>query len=194
MDRRLAIETGHPFLIQDVNADTPLPREISDDWLTNRRDDQRTSYELEADIQAEVAQAPLTTIPYLLAMISYSRVVGKVWEDMYGVGSTDSLPNPLLFDYLEQHICRAQKEVRSEFVQDHDQHPNLQASSIPWWRLKQRMLMHIVRLHLFNQCSRLMSIPNNLSDGTPFTYLLANQCCDKWFLLQVTAQTTSKTK
>lgn len=148
MDRRLAIETGHPFLIQDMNVDTPLPREIGDDWLTSFRNDTRISYELETDIQAEIAQAPLTTIPYLLAMISYSRVVGKVWESMYTVSSTDS-PRNLLCDYLEQNVCRAQKEIGFEFVQGFDQHSNLQASSIPWWRLKQRMLMHIVRPHPF---------------------------------------------
>ena len=34
LDRRLAIETGRPFLIQDVNFDVGLPHNVSDEWLT----------------------------------------------------------------------------------------------------------------------------------------------------------------
>lgn len=145
MDRRLAIDTGHPFLIQDVNVDTPLPRELSDDWLMRYRDDQRTSGEIEPDIQAEVAGAPLTAVSYLNAMISYSRLVGRAWEGMYSMGRTGTAPSPLLRESLEQHIARAQKEIHSEFLQDYNQPLNWQLSNAPWWRTKQRMLMHIVR-------------------------------------------------
>lgn len=145
MDRRLAIDTGHPFLIQDVNIDTPLPRELSDDWLTGCRDDPRTSREIESDLQAEVARAPLTAVSYLNAMISYSRLVGRVWEGMYSVGRTETVPSPLLRESLEQHIFRAQKEINPEFLQDYNQPLNWKLSKAPWWRTKQRMLMHIVR-------------------------------------------------
>lgn len=146
MDRRLAIETGHPFLIQDVNVDIPLPRELSDDWLTSHQDDPRISSEIDAEIEAEVARTPFTTIPYLVAMINYSRVVGKAWEGMYGVSSTESTPSPLLCEYLEQHVSRAQKEIKREFVQDDNRSLGQYSNSAPWWRIKQRMLMHIVWL------------------------------------------------
>lgn len=145
MDRRLAIDTGHPFLIQDVNVDTPLPRELSDDWLTRHRDDPSTNCEVEPDIQAEVARAPLTAVSYLNAMISYSRLIGRVWEGMYGVGRTETAPSFLLRESLEQHIARAQKEIQSEFLQDYNKPLNWKLNSAPWWRTKQRMLMHIVR-------------------------------------------------
>lgn len=158
MDRRLAIDTGHPFVIQDVNVDTPLPRELSDDWLTRYRDDPRPSHEIEPDIQAEIARVPLTAVSYLNAMISYSRLVGRVWEGMYSVGRTETAPSPLLCESLEQHITRAQKEIRIEFLQDHSQPLNWPLSSAPWWRTKQRMLMHIVRAS--------PSAPNNFTDKT----------------------------
>ncbi|ODM17062.1 hypothetical protein SI65_07461 [Aspergillus cristatus] len=143
MDRRLAIDTGHPFLIQDVNVDTPLPRELSDDWLTRYRDDPSTNHEVEPDIQAEVARAALTAVSYLNAMISYSRSVGRVWEGMYGVGRTETAPSPLLRESSEQHIARAQKEIQPEFLQDYNKPLNWKLSNAPWWRTKQRMLMHI---------------------------------------------------
>ena len=145
MDRRLAIDTGHPFLIQDVNVDTPLPRELSDGWLTTYRDDLKTSHEIKSEIQVEIARAPLTAVPYLNAMISYSRLVGRVWEGMYGVGRTEIVPSPLLRESLEQHIARAQKEIQPEFLQDYSQRLNWKLNNAPWWRTKQRMLMHIVR-------------------------------------------------
>lgn len=145
MDRRLAIDTGHPFLIQDVNVDTPLPRELSDDWLTRYRDEPKTNREIEPEVQEEVARVPLTAVSYLNAMISYSRLVGRVWEGMYSVGRTETAPSPLLRESLEQHIVRAQKEIQPEFLQNYNQPLNWQLSKVPWWRTKQRMLMHIVR-------------------------------------------------
>ena len=176
MDRRLAIETGHPFLIQDVNVDIPLPRELSDDWLTSYQDDPRISREIETEIQAEVTRTPFTTITYLAAMISYSRVVGKAWEGMYGVSRTESTPSPLLCEYLEQHVSRAQKEIQPEFAQDDNRSLHQYSNSAPWWRIKQRILMHIV---WFASNTELRCSLTRTSAGILFVFSFANLCCSK---------------
>lgn len=65
---------------------------------------------------------------------------------MYGVGRTETAPSPLLRESLEQHLARVQKEIQPEFLQDYTQPLNWEFSSTPWWRTKQQMLLHIVRV------------------------------------------------
>lgn len=175
MDRRLAMETGHPFLIQDVNVDVPLPRHISDDWLTRFRDDPRKSHEIEDDILIEATRPCLTTIPFMEAIIKYSRVVGKVLESMYGVGKTESEPNPLLCEYLEQQVFQTQREVQTEFAR-HPENMDQQTSSAPWWRVKQRMLMHIVRVFIRPLFYTMLTIN---SGGTHFVFSFESLCYNR---------------
>ncbi|KAB8239224.1 transcription factor domain-containing protein [Aspergillus alliaceus] len=144
LDRRLAIETGHPFLIQDVNVDTPYPRNLDDDWLTRHKEDSRTTAELKTDIDAGLSRNPTTPIPYLYATIHYSRVVGKIWEAIYGANMTDVIPSSNVLEYLDQLISRVQKEIRVEFSDNHpSEPPNLEWSNPLRWKTKQQMLMRI---------------------------------------------------
>src|SRR6266511_5034433 len=89
LDRRLALETGRPFLIQDVNVDTALPLKLGEAWLNTHRESTKTSKELKVEIQMEISREPVTPMPYLTAMIRYSKVVGKVWEALYGASVTE---------------------------------------------------------------------------------------------------------
>ncbi|KAE8134449.1 fungal-specific transcription factor domain-containing protein [Aspergillus pseudotamarii] len=149
LDRRLAIETGHPFLIQDVNVDAPHPQNLDDEWLNRHKEDSKTSNELENDIKAALSKDPTTPIPYLSATIRYSRVVGKIWEAIYGANMTDVIPSSSLLEYLDQLISRAQVEVRPEFSDSHQSEPpNLERSNPLRWLTKQQMLMRIRWLSL----------------------------------------------
>ncbi|KAL5355837.1 fungal-specific transcription factor domain-containing protein [Aspergillus floccosus] len=149
MDRRLSIETGHPFIIQDVNVDTPQPRDLGDDWLTSYKKDPRTSAELDSEIRSELSKERITPIPYLTATIRYSRVLGKIWETIYGASMTDISPSPVLLQYLEQLAHGAQKEISSDFsANQRAGSANTLPNDCPWWRTKQQMLMRIVPLAL----------------------------------------------
>lgn len=145
MDRRLALETGHPFLIQDMNVDIPEPRNLCDGWLTHHREDTRTTTEIQAEIDTELSRGSITPIPYLSATIRYSHVVGKIWETLYGANVIDTFPSPALLQYLEQMIHGAQKEIQPEFSSHDPLEPHItRSNSCPWWREKQQMLMRIV--------------------------------------------------
>ncbi|PYI03430.1 hypothetical protein BO78DRAFT_374896 [Aspergillus sclerotiicarbonarius CBS 121057] len=138
LDRRLAIETGHPFLIQDVNADTPLPQEVSDAWLSKIRD--CPSHEPNVAPPADAGVDSLTPIPYFRAMITYSKVLGKVWEGMYGATNLEPVPNYPLREHLESLLFRAQKDIRQEFA--HPQYgKRVVHNQAPWWLVKQQALM-----------------------------------------------------
>ncbi|QMW31765.1 fungal-specific transcription factor domain-containing protein [Aspergillus flavus] len=149
LDRRLAIETGHPFLIQDVNVDAPHPQNLDDEWLTRYKEDSKTSNELESDIKTALSKDPITPIPYLSATTRYSRVLGKIWEAIYGANMTDVIPSSSLLEYLDQLISRAQVEVRPEFSDSYQSEPpNLEQTNPLRWLAKQQMLMRIRWLSL----------------------------------------------
>ncbi|KAJ5724296.1 hypothetical protein N7488_002331 [Penicillium malachiteum] len=139
MDRRLAIETGRPFLIQDVNVDVGLPRNVSDDWLTRA---QVISNEASLG-DLEFPKPEMTSVPYLVAMTSYSRVVGKVWEALYGAATSESTPSPLLNEYLEHLITQSQRGIQKEFVYDPHHPSETGAADLCWWQVKQRSIMRI---------------------------------------------------
>jgi hypothetical protein len=141
MDRRLAIETGRPFLIQDLNVDVGLPRIISDEWLTEH---QGTSHSLQSQ-DKDTGRLP-TTVPYLIAMTSYSKVVGKVWEALYGASTSDSRPSPLLKEYLELLITQSQGNLQPEFSYDPQRPGSYKARGLAWWQIKQQLMMRIVSL------------------------------------------------
>ncbi|KAE8372012.1 fungal-specific transcription factor domain-containing protein [Aspergillus bertholletiae] len=149
LDRRLSIETGHPFLIQDVNVDAPHPQNLDDEWLNLHKDDPKTGGELEQEIKAALSKGSITPIPYLAATIRYSRGVGKIWEAIYGVNTTDVIPSSSLQEYLDQLISRAQVDVQPEFSDSHQSEPpNLERSNPLRWLTKQQMLMRIRWLSL----------------------------------------------
>ena len=140
MDRRLAIETGRPFLIQDLNVDVGLPHSMSDEWLSKHRCD---SNMLQLDDTA--AERSPTTVPYLIAMISYSKVIGKVWEALYGASTSASTPSPLLKEYFELLITQSQSHLQPEFSYDPQRSGKYKACGLAWWQIKQQLMMRIVR-------------------------------------------------
>jgi hypothetical protein len=139
MDRRLAIETGRPFLIQDVNIDIGLPRTVGDEWLSRYRG---TSHLIRAEDTAN--ERSHTTVPYLIAMASYSRVIGKVWEALYGASTAHSSPSSFLNEYLELLITQSQKDLQPEFSYDARRPGSYRASGLAWWQIKQQLIMRIV--------------------------------------------------
>lgn len=141
MDRRLAIETGRPFLIQDLNFDTPLPQGLDDDYCHYHQGD--LNYSPGAALQAETPTSAATPIAYLTAMISYSRVLGKVWEDIYSAKGIESPPSHHLCEHLEHLISHAQKDIPQEFIYYPWQQKVRPKPSV-WWLARQQTLMRVV--------------------------------------------------
>ncbi|CAG8248314.1 unnamed protein product [Penicillium olsonii] len=137
MDRRQAIETGRPFLIQDLNVDVGLPQVMSDGELTRHR----VGNSLQPD-DTDATKSP-TTIPYLIAMVSYSKVVGKVWEALYGASTSNSTPSPLLKEYLELLITQSQSDLQPEFTYDPQSPGDYKSNGLAWWQIKQQLMIRI---------------------------------------------------
>lgn len=104
VDRRIAIESGRPCLIQDGNVDTALPLDLDDDWLGRFAKSTKPHTSLQHEIAAGTSAGTATPIPYLTAMIRFSRVVGKAWDLLYGVmGSTQ--PSSAMVGYTDTILC-----------------------------------------------------------------------------------------
>ncbi|KPM37966.1 hypothetical protein AK830_g8612 [Neonectria ditissima] len=84
LDRRIAIESGMPYLIQDSNIDTALPIDLSEDWMTQFATRKERIADLQQEIAAELARdRPPSAIPYTIAMVRYARVAGQAWQVLY---------------------------------------------------------------------------------------------------------------
>ncbi|KAK3115293.1 hypothetical protein LTR53_005516 [Teratosphaeriaceae sp. CCFEE 6253] len=123
LDRRLCLETGRPFLILDLNADTNIPSELSDSWLSAHRLAKDTTLDLGATIREELHRCSESSVSYLQAMIEYSRITGKVWEAVYAVPVAEQPLTGLQREYIELLLNRWQGALPAALVyQDTPEH------------------------------------------------------------------------
>ncbi|KAH7389975.1 fungal-specific transcription factor domain-containing protein, partial [Pyrenochaeta sp. MPI-SDFR-AT-0127] len=136
MDRRYALETGRPFLTQDFNIDTAMPRNCSDEWLATHHKNPQTSLELAGSLDAHLLEDHSTPVPYLCTMAQYCRILGKVWEIMYGADNIDALPGRFQIEYLETLLSKYEAEIPFKY-QESSEHRD---SDAEWRHVKQRAL------------------------------------------------------
>lgn len=141
----MAIESGRPFFIQEHNTDTALPLDLSDEWLGRFAGRTDTTKALEGEIEIELSEKHTTTIPYLVAMIRYSRVVGKAWELIYGVKATSNQPVSHMIDYADTVLSNLLETLPEELTYDPDL-PKAQFDTRKRWQIKQTMLLSTVSL------------------------------------------------
>lgn len=146
MDRRYALETGRPFLTQDFNIDSAMPRNCSDEWLATVQKNPETSLELAASLEVHLSENHITPVPYLCTMAQYCRILGKVWEIMYGAANIDTLPGRFQIEYLETLLSKFEAEVPLDYHSDYLESRDHQDHGIAWRHIKQRALTRMVRL------------------------------------------------
>ncbi|CRK15719.1 hypothetical protein BN1723_010769 [Verticillium longisporum] len=149
LDRRLAIESGRPYLIQDSNVDTALPLDLSDAWLTRFQSRPEKISQLQREVALELASEPITAIPYIAAMVRYSRVVGKAWELLYGVKSANSTSSPMV-EYADTVLTDLLDTLPPCLTYDPNIPNEVQFASRLRWQVKQTVLLytctHFLRL------------------------------------------------
>lgn len=104
MDRRLAIESGRPFVIQDSNVDTALPLDLDDDLLSRFAKRTDPVANLQQEMAAGTAAGSATSVPYLTARVRFSRVVGKAWDLLYGVKAS-TMSSSAMIHYVDMALC-----------------------------------------------------------------------------------------
>lgn len=70
LERRICLNTGRPFTMQEANIDIRLPLELSDDWLYRHHLTGSSMSEVKDDALSELQTLGKGLITYLNAMIS----------------------------------------------------------------------------------------------------------------------------
>lgn len=144
LDRRLALDLGCPFMIQDINIDTKLPFQLSDAWLEDHRDSSLTVKTVELPVD-EVSGVD-TPIPYLIAMIGYSKIVAKVWDALYRADAIDRASSPQLFESLEALLSMWRNSL-PQMLSCSATEPHLIPPGLTHnWQVKHRFLIHMVSI------------------------------------------------
>lgn len=148
MDRRVALESGRPYLIQESISNAELPLELSDNWLSQFKDRQENTAALKDEIAAELAAGNVTTIPFLTAMARYSRIVSKAWDLIYldGNKAASSTSSSHMIEYADTILCNLLENLPDDLSYDPGKSTESQFSNRPRWKIKQTVLLFTVRL------------------------------------------------
>ncbi|KAI8930866.1 hypothetical protein NX059_011883 [Plenodomus lindquistii] len=166
LDRRIAIESGKPCLIQDSNVDTALPINLSDEWMTRFATRKETIPDLKHEVAAEAAKDTLPSpFLYLAAMVRYSRVAGKAWQVLYGIQTSGSSSSAMV-EYVDTVLCRLLDTAPRDLKYDPEIPCEVQFSMRPQWLVKQALILFtsctylrlLVRRPLLNRSSTLRRV------------------------------------
>lgn len=142
IDRRLALESGRPFLIQDANIVAALPLAVSDEWMSRFAFKQLTAAQLQHEIAMEAARETVTILPYVETMVRFYGIVGKAWPLLYGASSTNT--ENITVDSLDSAISELMNSVPRSLAYRPDVPYREQFEGSPQWQVKQAMLVYTV--------------------------------------------------
>ena len=144
LDRRISFDTGRPILIQDVNTNTDWPTNVSDERLQDQKLSLATQDESTVERDSETAQAVLSEIPYFNAFITYSRLVGEVWNFVHCEEPIPYSGRNIVDVYLEPLMEESRKTMPQSLCYQPSKSFEEQFSGMPWWQIKQSILMYLV--------------------------------------------------
>lgn len=144
LDRRVAIESGKPYLIQDCNVDTALPIDLGDEWMTRFSTKSETIADLQHEIARELARdRPPSPIPYTITMVRYSRLAGKAWDVLYGVRSPNTSMSAIV-EHLDAALSKlldtAPRDLRYPPEAPNEAHLRMSLR----WQVKQSLILFTV--------------------------------------------------
>jgi hypothetical protein len=143
LDRRLGLESGRPCIIQDGNVDTAPPLNLGDEWLTRFLSRPEKPAQVQREMALETAADRVTPMPYLQALVRYSKVVGKVWELLYGVKASRSNSSAMI-EYADTVLCNLLDVLPESLSYDPNIPSNVQFATRLRWQVKQTMLLYTV--------------------------------------------------
>ncbi|KAH7419739.1 fungal-specific transcription factor domain-containing protein [Cadophora sp. MPI-SDFR-AT-0126] len=136
LDRRVSLVLGRPFIIQDNSITVALPRDVEVATPRSVLD----FYHMEAE------STNFSSITYLNVMVGYSRVVGKVWETLFGAES-GSRTSSYVHEYLDSLVYGWMESVPKFLVCDQNNVHQPPITSSPQL-FKQRFLVRLRFLYI----------------------------------------------
>lgn len=148
LDRRLALETGRPFVIQDMNIKVRTPFDVGDEWLHLHKSTEQTAVELAQEIKVETSLGRHIAVSSWGAMISTSRIVGDLWRVIYGDNRVTRGSSSVICDYLDSLIENSKSSLPCYLQYRADIPFEQQFAGLEWWQIKQCLFIHMVRIHV----------------------------------------------
>ncbi|KAL3451703.1 hypothetical protein BJX65DRAFT_304291 [Aspergillus insuetus] len=152
LDRRVALDIGQPFLIQDTNTDTNLPQLIPETVMEELCRNSASSASDDGGLPVE-SSGDEDLIPYLIAMTGYAKIVGKAWNELYQAHCMDRASDPALTVSFEDLLFLWKQGLpailscdEKNLHEHHHQHPP--DTPMRSWQLKNKFLIHIRTLWL----------------------------------------------
>jgi hypothetical protein len=145
IDKRVALDIGQPFLIQDSNFDTKLPYRYYGATLEKSREQSASLDTSQAQFSEDIQEDPLTPIPYLQAMVEHSKIAGKVWNVLYQAYSMDRPSDPTLTDSFEELLEIWKHRLPSTLCCDETEPPESISPNVCSASRKSIFLITIVR-------------------------------------------------
>ncbi|KAF4547703.1 Fungal specific transcription factor domain-containing protein 4 [Elsinoe fawcettii] len=148
LDRRIALETGRPLIIQDSAVDAELASPVSDEYLTNCESNVQ-SEEMTQDWSVNAQSgAETSAIPYLNTMVRISRIVAVVWDTVYGTNTAFPTPTFAMINYTEALLLKVQVDLpRNLQFEPHASHSR-QVEGRTKWQYQQAILLYLRSLFL----------------------------------------------
>lgn len=137
LDRRLSLESGRPFLIQDANVDSRLPLDLSDIWLTQHETVEMKLPECSAEVEMEIQLPRTTVVPYLRAFLAQSQIATDVWRAVYDTKQKLRNSVGMVHDYLDISLDDWWERLPQTLRYQQSMPFSEQCSSLEWWQIKQ---------------------------------------------------------
>ena len=144
IDKRLALDLGQPFLIQDQNIDTQLPNRYSEATLERMRENSASVDAAQSQFSEDPEDDPSSPISYLQAMVEYSKIVGMVWNVLYQAYAMDRPSDPIVTDYFEDLLGIWKHKLPLTLCCDETKPSQTISTNVCSWSCKNKFLITIV--------------------------------------------------
>ncbi|KAI5917615.1 hypothetical protein F4810DRAFT_716275 [Camillea tinctor] len=128
---------------KEVDNDVRSPFNVSDDWLGRQKSTTATVEELGDEIKAQASITHNTTIPYLEATISYSKIAGDAWKAVYGVDTVAHNGPNFICDYLDILLESWSQKLPPGLRYEANVPYEDQFASSEWWQMKECLFNHM---------------------------------------------------
>lgn len=144
LDHRWSFGTGLPFALQDADIDPTLPEPVSHTSIS--RPTKALLYDLsKTDIYIKVHK-----VPYINAMITYSRIGSKVWRSVASLqGASAASLNIEEINYLDYQIVQWQKSLPPSLQLPTMASPQTASRSIHRLQILLYLRANQMRIHIY---------------------------------------------
>lgn len=133
LDRGISYSVGLPYLLRESDFNVDLPKSIDDKAMFANR--------------PLPEEGPTSYVPYLLGLVSWSRLSSKIWDSMFNVNAPKPASEDLIAS-LDSEILHHSSQLPPSLWWDPLAFKSEKNDDIPPYMRRQMCLMHLHTNHL----------------------------------------------